>query len=573
MKKIFAILAIFAFSTANAVAEPELPRKWVETDISKTMPSYPAPYPGGKIISVPAGGDLQSAIDAANPGDIVELQAGATYSGGLTLKNKSNQSEKWIVIRTSAHQNLPDEHTRINVSRDKNYLATITGAIRTEKYASYYRFIGIDFFAGSSMSMYMVFGINNGWDWNGLPDDHNASQPHHIIIDRSYLHGKIDEVSVIYFLVFNGKYLAIINSHMDNVWSNNGSPGISGWNGSGPFKVVNNYLEIITISLIFGGEGSDQNPGMPSDFEIRRNYFYKRPEWKERSLLRWGDPSYMNNKTIVEFKVGQRILMDGNIMQNQWESSDQRGFLLNIAPDKSDGVKDLTFTNNLMITGNNAAIIQSDRKPSVRVKLANNLAVDIGKNHGGDGSALFIGHNKRGAERSRDIIIDHNTILNTPRWGIAINPYNEPNGDEVVAENVVITNNFFLGRIHKQSVRLAGQQISHNIQWSPDMFVNYKIDGTGDYRLKNPSEHIGTDGKPIGADIDAILSATAGVREGTPGGNYTPACSDGDDNDGDGLTDFPDDPGCSDENDTSEIDPDTIPPTAPTGFTATVEWE
>jgi hypothetical protein len=42
----------------------------------------------GKIIRVPSGGDLQAAIDGANAGDIIELQAGATYFGEIMLPNK-----------------------------------------------------------------------------------------------------------------------------------------------------------------------------------------------------------------------------------------------------------------------------------------------------------------------------------------------------------------------------------------------------------------------------------------------------------------------------------------------------
>ena len=36
-------------------------------------------------ISVPAGGNLQAAIDAAKPGDVIELAAGATFDGPFTL--------------------------------------------------------------------------------------------------------------------------------------------------------------------------------------------------------------------------------------------------------------------------------------------------------------------------------------------------------------------------------------------------------------------------------------------------------------------------------------------------------
>src|SRR5262249_55411337 len=42
-----------------------------------------------ETITVPAGGDLQAALDRAKPGDVVELEAGATFSGHFTLPVKS----------------------------------------------------------------------------------------------------------------------------------------------------------------------------------------------------------------------------------------------------------------------------------------------------------------------------------------------------------------------------------------------------------------------------------------------------------------------------------------------------
>ncbi len=45
----------------------------------------------------------------------------------------------------------------------------------------------------------------------------------------------------------------------------------------------------------------------------------------------------------------------------------------------------------------------------------------------------------------------------------------------------------------------------------------------------------------------------------TQGGQVDPQCSDGIDNDGDGLTDFPADPGCTDANDDDETDPPADP--------------
>src|SRR5262245_41660860 len=58
-----------------------------------------------RIIKVPPGGNLQGALEAANGGDIVELQAGGIYSGQINLPNKPLTD--YVTIQSSAAGNLP----------------------------------------------------------------------------------------------------------------------------------------------------------------------------------------------------------------------------------------------------------------------------------------------------------------------------------------------------------------------------------------------------------------------------------------------------------------------------------
>src|SRR5499426_1026316 len=71
--------------------EPEPPRVFLDT-------TYVAP--AGKTVNVGAGGDVQAAIDQAQPGDVIRLQAGATFTGNFRLPNKSGSD--WVIIRSSA---------------------------------------------------------------------------------------------------------------------------------------------------------------------------------------------------------------------------------------------------------------------------------------------------------------------------------------------------------------------------------------------------------------------------------------------------------------------------------------
>src|SRR5436190_21450788 len=61
-----------------------------------------------RIIKVPPGGNVQAALEQANSGDIVELQAGAVYFGEIKLPNKPLTD--FVTIQSSAAASLaPDK--------------------------------------------------------------------------------------------------------------------------------------------------------------------------------------------------------------------------------------------------------------------------------------------------------------------------------------------------------------------------------------------------------------------------------------------------------------------------------
>jgi len=54
-------------------------------------------------IAVPSGGDLQAALNAAQPGDVITLEPDATYTGNFILPNKAlpdnGDTPEYITIR------------------------------------------------------------------------------------------------------------------------------------------------------------------------------------------------------------------------------------------------------------------------------------------------------------------------------------------------------------------------------------------------------------------------------------------------------------------------------------------
>ena len=99
-------LGVDQSTLAQSIGEPELPRILLTT----TYPATP-----GVTINVAAGGNFQAALDSAQPGDTIVLQAGAVYAGNFTLPAKTGNS--WIVIRTSNLSGVSPEGTRVSASQ------------------------------------------------------------------------------------------------------------------------------------------------------------------------------------------------------------------------------------------------------------------------------------------------------------------------------------------------------------------------------------------------------------------------------------------------------------------------
>src|SRR5215813_1302516 len=85
----------------------QLPQHCIYTGLDGT----PSP---GAVTLVPAGGNFQAALNAANCGDTIELQAGASFSGVFSLPAKACDAAHWITVRTSAPDtSLPAEANRV----------------------------------------------------------------------------------------------------------------------------------------------------------------------------------------------------------------------------------------------------------------------------------------------------------------------------------------------------------------------------------------------------------------------------------------------------------------------------
>src|SRR4051794_28192444 len=110
--------------------------------------------------NVPAGGNLQAAIDAAQPGDTLLLAAGATFTGPVTLRYKvgTGTDADWITIRTATPDASLPPGRRV-APADAAKLAKIVSpgsgspALQTEPQAHHYKLIGLEMAPNSAQAV------------------------------------------------------------------------------------------------------------------------------------------------------------------------------------------------------------------------------------------------------------------------------------------------------------------------------------------------------------------------------------------------------------------------------------
>jgi hypothetical protein len=197
------------------------------------------------------------------------------------------------------------------------------GAIETREEAQNWRFVGLTFEPKSSLTATQTIINISPCDADGNFDTVGggngrggyllAHLPDNITFDRCWVKGRSDGV-VVNGVTMNSKTTCIVDCLVNSIWhAEFESHALVSFNGAGPFKIVNNSLETPAITALFGGANPKIQGFVPTDMEIRRNLFTLRDSWNPFHASYDGIAKPIKNR--LEFKYGDRVLVEGNILE------------------------------------------------------------------------------------------------------------------------------------------------------------------------------------------------------------------------------------------------------------------
>src|SRR5208283_1244239 len=331
-------------------------------------------------------------------------------------------------------------------------------------------------------------------------------------------------------------------------------------------KYYNNFLESSGENILFGGSAATI---VPTDIEIRRNHLFRPMLWKE------GAPGYTPSplgqpyivKNNFELKSAIRVLFEANLLENSWGGFSQTGYSILLTPRNQSDRCPLCRVNDVTIRFNRirnvAGVLQIANALSKtgagaadggRYSIHDLFADDLhDKDYKGGGSFLILVSNHPPVH---DVQIDHVTAFVS---GVLLAVLNS----DAKLPNLTITNSVFSVGDRRPPVVSAGggpESCASRTQaqgseavlqacFDPYKFQKNLIIGgrgafpKGNFTVGSPEEAgirdlkdtiardarlchakgpgcpkvspgagAASDGRDLGADIDAVEAAIAGVE-------------------------------------------------------------
>lgn len=451
-----------------------------------------------RTVTLGATSDLQAAIDSARAGDRLLLPCKATYTGNYVLRGTAKNRE----LATACV--IPPEGTRVS-PRDtltKIVSPSVNAAISVAPGASGWRLVGLDVSttAGVTASINSLLELGDGQATS------SAQIPRNIVVDRVYAHG-LPTQDIHRCIVANADSSAIVDSYISECHGSTFSDvqAVTGYNFTGPFKIANSHLEGATEVIAIGGADPKIANLVPADIEIRGNHITRPMSWQAHS--EWVE------KDLVELKIGRRVLIDGNVLENAWVAAQQGIAFVVWSVNQNGGclwcvTEHVTISNNLI--RNVAAGVQLSEKYSTpsgstnHIALTNNWFQNVANPSVGDGGYGFLFQGS-----IANLSVQRNTLINPSSpswtWGAGSGPF----------LNHVVSGNLTGGCTPGQYI--VSMQVGFSALVSgTSAFSNNAVACYDDYLHRFPAGNVYPSSLAAipagyGADTVAVLKATAGV--------------------------------------------------------------
>jgi hypothetical protein len=439
------------------------------------------------------------------------------------------------------------------------------GPIKIADGANHYRLIGLEITrpAGTPGPARLVAGLG---------------QTDHFIVDRSWLHGAKQDETHVGLNVDGMTYAAVVDSYFSDFHCISATGactdahavagGVSNTQ-DGPFKIQNNFLEATGECVMFGGGPATMTP---TDIEILHNHFWKPWQWMPGSANFVGglDGKPFVVKNHLELKNAVRVLIEGNLMENNWGGFSQSGYSILLTPKNQHTlsgayvcplcqVTDVTIRYGhishvaggvQMATAYNGGMSGVPALAGERWSIHDLIFDDISKNYVGGGT-LFMILNLWQVHPINTITINHvtgfpdpdahallianvsssvapmtgfvftNNLVGTGRYPV----WNASSGGCAIADvPLTIMTKCFTAYTFLDNALVATPSAFPASVWptgnmfpaamSNVGFMNYNNGVGGNYQLtsNSPYKSKGLDGKDLGADVIGVNAALANVE-------------------------------------------------------------
>ncbi len=228
---------------------------------------------------VAAGTNLQTAIDRAQPGDRLLLAPGATFTGNFRLPNKGTATT-YITIRSAAADTLlplagvrirPADAPHLPILQSPNTAPALTVAAG----AHHWRLQYLEFRANlRGFGEILALGAGD------LRQTLLTQVPHHFVLAHLYIHGDPALGQKRGIALHSGATWVTDSYIADIKGVGMDTQAINGYNGPGPYTIVNNYLEAAGENFMLGGASPKIPNLIPADIEFTGNHLYKPLAWR-----------------------------------------------------------------------------------------------------------------------------------------------------------------------------------------------------------------------------------------------------------------------------------------------------